>query len=175
MTYAETRSSGSVDILAWHRGTRSLLVIEIKTEIASAEATLRKLDEKARLAATIAMDRFGWRAATVSRLLVIEDGPTNRRRVRSTGGLFDASLPMTGREAASWLRSPAGAIAGRLFLSPSNQGGGKQGRGGRDRVRRPAAPRRVVRARTEEPPRTVPDAADQAGPTILVGYHHRDY
>ena len=173
VTYSIGRATGSIDILAWHPGSRSLLVIEIKTELASAEATFRKLDEKARLAAAIAVDRFGWRAATVSRLLVIEDGPTNRRRIQSASGLFDASLPIGGRSVAAWLRRPIDAIAGRLFLSPSNRGGTKQVRGGRDRIRRPAKPPGPVRAREVEPIRTDLEGSEEPPTTILVGYHHR--
>lgn len=96
VTYAYVRASGSIDVFAWHAPTRSLLVIEIKTEVTSREATIRKLDEKARLAAQIALERFGWTAAFVSRLLVIEATSTARRRVAAAGALFDAAFPVRG-------------------------------------------------------------------------------
>jgi transcriptional regulator with XRE-family HTH domain len=136
VTYASGRMTGSIDILAWHPETRSLLVIEVKTEISSAEATLRKMDEKFRLAANVARERFGWIAASVSNLLVIEDTSTNRRRVGGSAGLFMAALPMDGRRVRAWLAHPSGALTGRLFLSVSNGGGGIQRRPGRHRVRR---------------------------------------
>lgn len=50
VTYSVYGERGSYDILAWHRPTRTLLVIEVKTDVVSVEATLRKLDEKTRLA-----------------------------------------------------------------------------------------------------------------------------
>jgi Holliday junction resolvase-like predicted endonuclease len=62
---------GSIDLLAWHEATRTLLVVEVKTEVASIEATLRKHDEKVRLARRVAADRFGWQATVTSRLLVL--------------------------------------------------------------------------------------------------------
>jgi hypothetical protein len=108
----------------------------VKTEITSAEATLRKLDEKGRLAGAIARDRFGWASAAVSRLLVIEDTSTARRRVGAHLELFDAALPITSGDLRCWLAQPTVAIAGRLFLSPSNGRAGIQAGGGRHRVRR---------------------------------------
>jgi hypothetical protein len=175
ITYSTPRAVGSIDVLAWHPETRSLLVIEIKTEVASLEATLRKLDEKGRLAAAIAAERFGWHAASVSRLLVIEDGPTNRRRMRSGLALLDAALPTGGRQASAWLRRPSGAISGRLFLSPSNRGGSRHTRGGRQRIRRPARQPSRPRSRTDGGRSTHDETEELPGPTILVGYHHRDY
>lgn len=136
VTYASARTAGSIDVLAWHPETRSLLVIEVKTEIASAEAMLRKMDEKFRLAASVARERFGWIAANVSSLLVIEDTSTNRRRIRGSVDLFTAALPIEGRGVRAWLAHPAGALSGRLFLSVSNGGGGIQRRPGRHRIRR---------------------------------------
>ena len=49
-----------VDLLAWQRATRTLLVVEIKTVLASSEEMLRRLDTKTRLGPIIAR-RFGWR------------------------------------------------------------------------------------------------------------------
>src|SRR5206468_2045260 len=46
---------GSIDLLAWHPATRTLLVIELKTEIASVEETFRRHDVKVRLAREIAL------------------------------------------------------------------------------------------------------------------------
>lgn len=59
VSYSEWGERGSIDVLAWDRTTRSLLVFEVKTELGSIEATLRKHDEKTRLAPRIARSRFG--------------------------------------------------------------------------------------------------------------------
>jgi hypothetical protein len=135
VTYAYVRVSGSIDVFAWHAPTRSLLVIEIKTEVTSGEATIRKLDEKSRLAAQIARERFGWTAAVVSRVLVIEATSTARRRV-AAGALFDAAFPVRGVAVRRWLRAPTGALSGLMFLSPTNQQRHMSKHGGRHRVRR---------------------------------------
>jgi transcriptional regulator with XRE-family HTH domain len=137
VTYAVYGAHGSIDVFAWHPATESLLVIEIKTEVTSAEATMRKLDEKVRLAAQIALQRFGWRARTVSKLLVIEGTATARRRVQRAGDLFDASFPSRGASVRHWLRKPAGTCSGLLFLSPSTTGSAIAKNRGRHRVRRP--------------------------------------
>lgn len=142
VTYAIYGANGSVDVLAWHAPTRSLLVLEIKTEVTSAEATMRKLDEKARLAAQIALQRFGWRAATVSRLLVVADTTTARSRVNKARAMFEAAFPQRGFEVRRWLRSPRGPVAGLIFLPNSTTSAGMSRRGGRHRVRtaRPGSP-----------------------------------
>lgn len=92
VTYASVRSAGSIDLVAWHSATASLLVVEIKTEISSAEAVLRKLDEKARIASALARERFDWDAVSVSRLLVIEDTSTNCRRIEGAHALGHEEL-----------------------------------------------------------------------------------
>ena len=95
VTYESGRSSGSIDILAWHPPTSHLLVIEIKTEIPSAEATLRKLDEKVRVASAVAMERFGWSPGRVSRLLVVRQ----RRRIDAESSRTDRSSTAPSRSA----------------------------------------------------------------------------
>lgn len=166
VTYAIYGANGSVDVLAWHAPTRTLLVIEIKTEVTSAEATMRKLDEKARLAAQIALQRFGWTAATVSRLLVVEDTTTARSRVNRAGAMFRTAFPLRGVEVRRWLRSPTGPVAGLMFLPNSTTSAAMSRPGGRHRVRkaRPGSPDAnsnvgVGRDVAPKPP---------AGPTILT-------
>jgi transcriptional regulator with XRE-family HTH domain len=44
VTFAINGERGSIDLLAWHAGTRTLLVVEIKSELTSAGDTLRRLD-----------------------------------------------------------------------------------------------------------------------------------
>lgn len=73
VSYSEFGERGSIDILAWHAKTSTLLVIEIKTELGSVEGLLRPLDAKVRLAPGIARERFGWRAARVAALVVFPE------------------------------------------------------------------------------------------------------
>ena len=137
VTYSEYGERGSFDILAWHEPSQTLLVIEVKTDLPSAESTLRKLDEKTRLASKVASEGLGWRAASVARLLVMPEESTLRRRVARHSRIFDAALPDRGVAIRSWLRSPAGTVSGLWFLSSSTRASGIQPKGGRSRVRRP--------------------------------------
>lgn len=135
VTYAVYGARGSIDVLAWHASTRTLLVIEIKTEVTSAESTIRKLDEKVRLASQIVRERFGWRAAVVARVVVVEDTTTARRRIRAARLLFDAAFPLRGVATRQWLRSPRGQVSALMFLPSSSTATAIPRRGGRHRVR----------------------------------------
>ena len=59
VTFSEYGERGSIDVLAV-RAPATTLVVEVKTEIASVEEMLRRLDMKARLAPKIVFDRHGW-------------------------------------------------------------------------------------------------------------------
>jgi transcriptional regulator with XRE-family HTH domain len=135
VTYAIYGERGSIDLLAWHPRRRVLLVIEVKTELVSIEETLRKHDEKARLAARIAEDRFGWRPDHVARALILPSLSTPRRRVARQSAVFDAAYPLRGLELRRWLRDPVGSAAGILFVDDGHDAGSHHGRA-RKRIRR---------------------------------------
>ena len=65
VSYSEWGERGSIDLLGWHASTRSLLIVEVKSELASVEETLRKHDEKVRLGSVVASRRLGWSPLTV--------------------------------------------------------------------------------------------------------------
>lgn len=121
VTFNEYGERGSIDILAFHPATRSLLVIEIKSVVPDLQAMLGTLDRKVRVAAKVARDR-GWQAATVSRVLVLPDDRTARRRVGQHASTFEAALPSRTAAVRKWLRKPVGALAGVLFLTDAHQG-----------------------------------------------------
>jgi transcriptional regulator with XRE-family HTH domain len=106
---------GSIDILALHPATGALLVIEVKTVIPDMGGMLATLDRKVRLAPDIA-HRRGWEVRSVSRLLVLPEASTPRRRVAEHGATFDAALPARNVQVRRWLRAPSGGLAGILFL-----------------------------------------------------------
>jgi transcriptional regulator with XRE-family HTH domain len=116
VTYSILGERGSIDLLAWHPETRTLLVIELKTELTSIEETLRRHDVKVRLASSIARERFGWMPAAVGRLLVLPEDRTARRRVEQHRSLFQRAYPSSGVAVRRWLRVPVGSLAGILFL-----------------------------------------------------------
>lgn len=137
VTYSEYGERGSFDLLAFHQVTGILLVIEIKTDLPSAEATLRKLDEKSRLAIGVAGKRFDWRPKSVSRLLVMPESSTLRRRAARHASLFDRSLPARNVAIGRWLRRPSGTLLGLWFFSDIDSRVVISTAVRRERVRRP--------------------------------------
>jgi transcriptional regulator with XRE-family HTH domain len=107
VSYSEWGERGSVDLLGWHAPTATLLVVEIKTELASVDETLRKHGETARLAATIA-GPLGWHASVVGRLLVFPEDRTQRRRVLAYESVMTGSYPMRSHQVKAWCRAPVG-------------------------------------------------------------------
>lgn len=134
VSYSVYGERGSIDLLAWHSGLRALLVIEVKTELVSIEETLRKHDEKTRLAPGIAIERFGWRASAVARLLVLPSAATPRRQVERHARVLGSTYAARGLAIRRWLREPIGALAGILFVDVGRE---RLGAHGRRRVRRP--------------------------------------
>jgi transcriptional regulator with XRE-family HTH domain len=117
VTFSVYGERGSIDVLAWHAPSRTLLVIEVKTALTSVEETLRRHDVKARLAPNIAAERFGWRAKTVARLLVLPDTSTARRHVGRHDLVLGRAYPVRGDQLRAQLRSGALTAAGLLFVS----------------------------------------------------------
>lgn len=139
---------GSIDLLAWHPATRTLLVIEVKASLNSLEETMRRLDVKVRLAPQIARERFGWQAATTAFLLALPEDPTARRRVERHASLMDRAFPMRGARARAWLRSPSGRAGMLLFLSDVHQPNLRRRGITRKRIR----PRQTARSSSKRAP-----------------------
>ena len=123
---------GSIDILAFHPATGSLLVIEIKSVVPDMQAMLHGIDRKGRLAREIARER-GWVVTSITRLLVLPDDRTARRRVERHAATFRAALPARTVAVRRWLQLPDGTMDGVLFLSDAHH------TGARHRIRRPAS------------------------------------
>jgi transcriptional regulator with XRE-family HTH domain len=138
VTFSRMGEHGSIDILAWHAATRSLLVVEIKTELVSVEGLLRPLDVKVRLAAEVAA-RFGWRPFTVSRLVALPENSTARRTVARHADTLRAALPARSHEVRRWLAAPNGALRGMWFLSNAAAAGITANPSSIRRVRAPKA------------------------------------
>jgi transcriptional regulator with XRE-family HTH domain len=136
VTFNDFGERGSVDVVGWKPSSRALLIVEVKSVVPDAQATLMPLDRKARLGAKIGRQR-GWEAASVSRLLVVANQTVNRRRIARLSSTFDVALPVRGHAVRRWLRKPDGSIAGLLFLSDSPPGSVRRSTAGRLRVNRP--------------------------------------
>jgi transcriptional regulator with XRE-family HTH domain len=93
VSYAVFSERGSIDLLGWHADTATLLVVEVKSEIATVEGTFRKHDEKVRLAGRIARERL--------RLGCYRDGPS-----AGASRASQRQAPGRGQEGAVWARLP---------------------------------------------------------------------
>jgi transcriptional regulator with XRE-family HTH domain len=130
---------GSIDVLAFHPGTRVLLIVEVKSVVPDVQATLVTLDRKVRLGLGIGRER-GWDPAAVARLLVVRENRTTRRRIEEHATTFGNAFPDRARAIRTWLARPDARrpLRGLWFLSSESQAVAKQ------RVRR--GPRLAERA-----------------------------
>ncbi len=139
---------GSVDLLAWHPATRTLLVVEIKSVIVDVGDLLGGVDRKTRLAQPVARERR-WDPGVVVPALIVLEGSTARRRLRDHAPLF-GRFNVRGRAAAAWVADPASkghvAPSGLLVLVKLSDARPRdRRRAGRQRIRLPAPGSRLRR------------------------------
>ncbi len=132
VSYNRYGERGRIDLLAWHPATRTLLVIEIKTDLVDVQDLLGTLDAKTRLARHVG-ETFGWEVATVVPGIVFAEDRTTRNRLERVDSLFDR-YALRGRAAISWLREPVGAPSGLMWFTGVK---GLPSRAAAPRVRRP--------------------------------------
>lgn len=135
VTYSEFGERGSIDLLCTNEPALAIAVTEMKTGLTSIEATVRKLDEKARLAPGLVFRQFGWRPRIVARILVLPDTTTARRQVAAAAGLLEPALPARTIELRAWMKRPAAPIAGIWFLADTTGGRTKESSTTQQRVR----------------------------------------
>ena len=156
VTYSVFGERGSIDVLGVRPAERAVVIIEVKTDLASSEVVGRKVDEKARLAPDIVAGRHGWMPVSVGRIVVMPD--TNRlRRLVERHEVIGRMFPVGAAAVRRWLRHPLGTMAGLWFLSNIARETGRQARG-------PYAPR--VR------PRPSVDRASRAPSACRIGGNH---
>jgi transcriptional regulator with XRE-family HTH domain len=107
---------GVVDIAAWHATSRTLLLIELKTELVDVGELLGTVDRRRRLASKIVAE-FGWAPMLVGSLVVFGDSDTNRRRVAGHAATFEAALPDRIVRTRRWLAKPDGQLRGLMFFA----------------------------------------------------------
>lgn len=120
VTFSVYGERGAIDILAFHGASRALLMVEVKSVVPDLQAMLAGIDRKGRLAIGLARQR-GWSANRVSRLLILGESRTSRRRLVTNAATLDAQLPSRGRPVRAWLAEPTGSIGGILFLSATQR------------------------------------------------------
>jgi transcriptional regulator with XRE-family HTH domain len=115
VSFSHFGERGVVDLVAWHGRSRTLLLIELKTELADIGDLLTVTGRRRRLAAVIA-EAFGWKPVSVGQWVVIAAGRSNERRVAAHRTLLRAAFPSDGRSIAGWLANPATPMSALWFL-----------------------------------------------------------
>lgn len=133
-TFNHFGDRGSVDVLAFHAGARTLLIVEVKATLTDIQSMLGSLSRKVRVVPGLAESELGWDAAAVGHLLVVAGTKRNRAVVAGHRSTFDAAFPARSRSCRSWVARPRGSLAGLWFVSNSALATGKSSP--RARVRR---------------------------------------
>jgi transcriptional regulator with XRE-family HTH domain len=115
VSFSISGERGIIDILAWHAGSGTLLIVELKTELVDPQGLVGVMDRRRRLAHRIAADR-GWRPRHVAAWVILADTRTNRRHVAHHRRLLRSAFPANGHGMRGWLRNPAGPIAALSFM-----------------------------------------------------------
>lgn len=152
---------GVIDLLAWHAPTRTLLVIELKTEFVDVQALVGTVDRYRRLAPGIARER-GCVPQHVGVWVAVADTRTNRRHLAEHRGLLRAAFPSDGRVVRAWLRRPTGAIAALSFVPYAPDRNVSRALTSPKRVRRGDRARLVRHDPAVRPPQR-PDGREAAG------------
>jgi transcriptional regulator with XRE-family HTH domain len=113
---------GSVDVLAWHPTTRTLLIVEVKSRFLDLQDMLVVLARKIRLGPDVVREERGWDPLHVARLVVTSASTENKSVMAKHPALFSTALPARALAIRRWLRSPQGPIAGGWLVSPEALG-----------------------------------------------------
>jgi transcriptional regulator with XRE-family HTH domain len=126
---------GLIDVVAWHPATRSMLLIEVKTEVVDVGEVVGTFDRKRRLVARVAR-LLGYEPVRSSAALVVADTKTNHRRVQAHRATFTATLPDGGLRFRSFIKRPTAPIAAVAFWPYRRPGSARPMPGAVRRVRR---------------------------------------
>lgn len=116
VTFSHFGERGIIDILAWHPETRSLLIVELKTELVDPQGLVAVMHRRARLGRTVAADQ-GWDPLTISSWVVVRKSRAERRRLHQHERMLRRAFPLDGRTMRKWLRHPDGAVSALSFWS----------------------------------------------------------
>jgi transcriptional regulator with XRE-family HTH domain len=140
VTFAHFGERGVIDILAWHARSRSLLIIELKTELVDPQELVATMHRRVRLGSVIA-EAHGWDPVTVSAWVIVRHSRTEKRRLYQHEGLLRQAFPADGRAMRRWLRDPDVRISALSFWTDVTPGG----------LRHACRPTRRVRRRIQAP------------------------
>ena len=136
VTFSEWGERGTIDILAWHAASRTLLIIELKTEIPDPAGLVAQVDRYRRLAQKIGRDR-GWDPLRVATWVLVAESDFNRRQHARHKLMLTNAFPLNGQFMRRWLRDPSAGPASRVEgagggpgAAPSAPGGARVPGGG---------------------------------------------
>jgi transcriptional regulator with XRE-family HTH domain len=123
VTFSEFGERGTIDILAWHAASRTLLVIELKTELPDPAGLVAQVDRYRRLARTVARAR-GWDPLVVAAWVLVAESDLNRDQLARHRVMLRNAFPLDGRFLRRRLRDPA--WRGEERGGASGQAGGER-------------------------------------------------
>lgn len=121
VSFSHYGDRGVIDVLAWHGPSRSLLVIELKTDLVDVGELLGTFDRKLRNAVRVASG-LGWDPLTVSGLLIIGESDSNRRKLGAHRETFLAAFPDRFMAVRKWLRHPSRELRALMFFADRHPG-----------------------------------------------------
>ena len=116
VSFSHYGERGVIDLLAWHAATRSVLVVELKTEIVDVGELLGSFDRKLRNVCPL-VRAYGWEVENVSGMLVIAESDVNGRRVATHAATFAAAFPDRIVRVRRSLATPAAPFQGLVFFA----------------------------------------------------------
>ena len=128
VTFSEWGERGTIDILAWHAATRTLLIIELKTELPDPAGLVAQVDRYRRLAPAIGRAR-GWHPLTVATWVLVAESDLNRGQLARHRSMLRNAFPREGRFLRRWLRDPS-LGARSLAVGANGEAGGGRVSGG---------------------------------------------
>jgi transcriptional regulator with XRE-family HTH domain len=134
-TFNHYGERGSVDIVAWHEASRTLLLIEVKSRLLDSQEMNATLDRKRRIVPELLARERGWHPAQVGVVVAVAGLTANRSVVQRHADTFAATYPERARAIRSWIRRPVGDLRGLWFLSDTNPVGTNHVALGRKRIR----------------------------------------
>ena len=137
VSFAYGRDRGVIDIVAWHAGSRTMLIVELKTRIVDINALMSTMDIRGRVSRRIAREH-GWDPVAIGLWVIVAPARTNARVLADHATVLRAKFPGDGRTMRRWLADPSGDVAALSFMPQVRLG---------NLGREVATPRRISRPR----------------------------
>ncbi len=168
VSFSHWGERGVIDMLAWHDPTRTLLVVELKTDLVDPGGLIAQVDRYQRLAPVVAR-QLGWEAVAASSWVVVADDESNRHRLSDHLALLRGRFPLDGRSIESGLGRPTVPIEALSFVRIEGHARVPRRGGRRTSVSRPARPPPSQPSRAAACEQPAPARAPSAGHSRRVG------